>query len=171
MVSMIPCSTPYDMKHMYNFSNKRNKTLNYPTNSLMGLINTHSDFTIFSKMIKKANYDIKFSSQQANFTLFVPSDISLKKKYTPEFLDNIDRGMATQILNYSMMIRELDQKLLQASPFGTYPTLDRSNNIKITTTYGKTVLKDNVNVIHFNYKASNGLIHVTDDFLMPKQII
>ena len=77
---------------------------------------------------------------------------------------------ATQILNYSMTIRELNQKLLQASPFGTYPTLDKSNNIKITTTYGKIVLKDNVNVIHFNYKASNGLIHVTDDFLMPKQI-
>ena len=171
MVSMIPCSTPYDMRHMYNFSDTRNnnKKVEYPPNSLMYIINKHSDFTIFSQIIKKANYDAKLSEQQANFTLFVPSDNSLKQKYTKEFINNIDRGLTTQILNYSMMIRELDQNLLQASPFGTYPTLARSNHLKITTTYGKTVLKDNINVIHFNYKASNGIIHVIDDFLIPEQ--
>ena len=178
MVSMIPCSTPYDMRHMYNFSDTRNKTPNTPNQSnrdnyhpesLMDLIHTNADFTIFSKMIKKANYDIKLSEKQANFTLFVPSDNSLRKKYPPEFLDNIDKGLAIQILNYSMMVRTLDQELLQASPFGTYPTLARSNHLKITTTYGKTILKDTVNVIHFNHKATNGLIHVIDDFLIPEQ--
>ena len=167
MVSMMPYTQSLDMSQMYNFSNKNIESIIYNENSLMFNINTNKDLTIFSHIIKKAGYDIKFSDKQANITLFVSSDRCLLKKYSCEFIKNIDKGLAIQMLNCCAMNRELDKNLLQSSPIGTYPTLDRSNNIEISTVCGVTLLNNHIKVIHWNYKAINGLIHVTDDFLFP----
>jgi uncharacterized surface protein with fasciclin (FAS1) repeats len=168
MVSINPATQTYDFRHMYNFSDIRSKPAKvvYPTNSLMDVIDSNPDFTIFSKIVKKTKYDIKLSSKQANFTLFVPSDFYLKQKYTQRFLDNIDVGLANQILNFSMMNRILDKNLLQSSPTSLYPAIDRSL-ITISTVSDITMLENGITVIHWNQPATNGIIHVIDNILMP----
>lgn len=170
MVSIGPYTQAYDMKHMYDFVDLNPSCisqLTYPDNSLMGEINKNTDFSIFATIVKKARYDIKLSEKQADFTLFVPSDDMLKSKYSKQALNNIDEGLARHILLYSMMKRQIDKKLLQASPTSLYPTLDRSNLMDIRNVNGETFLQRRVKVIHWNHLADNGLIHVVDDLLIP----
>lgn len=165
MVSNYPNSQIFDYKQMYDFPEKP-KIITYPTDSLMDIINKKNDFTIFSHLIKKANYDNKLASQQADFTIFIPSDILLRKKYSEYFLNSIDKGLATQIINNSIMNRKIDQKLLQSSPVGKYPTISRSNSVEISTINNETLIEQKVKIVFFNIAASNGIIHIISDFLM-----
>jgi uncharacterized surface protein with fasciclin (FAS1) repeats len=173
MVSIGPYTQAYDMKHMYDFVDLRKKhtTYPFPDNTLMGIISTNSDFSIFARLVKKARFSSKLSEKQADYTVFVPSDAELRKKYNEHFLNNIDDGLAKQILSFSMMNRKIDKKLLQSSPVSIFPTLDRSNSMHINTVCEITKLPNNTTVIHFNQPADNGIIHVIDNLLIPIQTI
>ena len=171
MVSIGPYTQAYDMKQMYDLPDRRResekKKCSYPDHSLMGEINSNPNFTIFAKIAKKARFDTKLSELQADFTVFVPADSYLRKKYNQEFLNNMDIGLAIQIMNFSMMRRQLDQNILQSSPVSIFPTIDRSSSMNMSTVNSKTMLENCVSVIHWNHPATNGLIHVVDDLLIP----
>jgi len=187
MVSIGPYTQAYDMRQMYDFVDLRGKKkeISYPENSLMYVINEHSDFKIFSGIVKKARYDSILANQQSNYTVFVPSDQHLIKKYSDEsrgakeYFDNIDIGSAIQILKYSLMNRIIDKNLLVSSPVSIFPTLERSNSVKIYTIRGITSINipnpssvysnqnRDIQIIHFNQPSSNGIIHVTNDLLCP----
>lgn len=169
MVSIGPYTQAYDMKHMYDFVDLRGKRkpCDYNTNTLMGIIGNNPDFTIFTKIVKKAGYTGKLSDKQADFTIFVPSDSELKNKYSQQFLDNIDDGLSRQILAFSMMNRKIDQQLLQSSPVSIFPTLDRSSSMYVNTVSDITMLPNCTKVIHWNHPAENGIVHVIDNLLVP----
>jgi len=65
-----------------------------------------------------------------------------------------------------MMNRILDKNLLQSSPTSLYPAIDRSL-ITISTVSDITMLENGITVIHWNQPATNGIIHVIDNILMP----
>jgi uncharacterized surface protein with fasciclin (FAS1) repeats len=170
MVSINPGVQAYDFKHMYNFVDlrkKKDKKCSFKSNTLMGIIGNNPDFTIFSSIVEKARYGGKLSEEQADYTIFVPSDSELRKKYSQKYLDNIDDGTARQILAFSMMKRKIDQSLLQSSPVSIFPTMDRSNSIHINTVSGITHLPNCTSVIHWNHPADNGIVHVVDNLLLP----
>lgn len=167
MVSIGPYTQAYDMKQMYDFP-RVSKQPCYNKDSITDVVNTHSDFTIFSSIIKKAKYDTILSDKQANFTLFVPSDIELRKRYSKQDIDNIDIGTARQILAYSLMNRIIDKNLLISSPSMILPTIDRSHSLKISTVNNVTIIGENCSeIIHFNQQATNGIIHVINNLLVP----
>ena len=170
MVSIGPYTQIYDMKHMYDFHDFRNNSkidCSYTNDSLMAIINSNPDFTIFAELVKKAKYDGKLSDKQSDFTIFIPSDIEIKKKYSIEYLNNIDDGFAREIINASMMNRKIDQNLIQSSPTSTFPTVNRSR-INVNTVNGITMIQDFNKVIDWNHIAINGLIHVVDRFIIPE---
>jgi len=173
MVSIGPYTQSYDMKHMYDFPDRRKndaiKKCSYPADSLMGIINSTSDFSIFSDIVKKARYDNKLSDILSDYTVFVPSNFHLKNKHTLDYLNNIDESLAREIVNFSMMQRKIDQQVLQSSPSSTFPTIDRSR-IRFNTCNNVTILQNHIKIIHWNYQASNGLIHVIDGLLIPDNI-
>jgi uncharacterized surface protein with fasciclin (FAS1) repeats len=177
MVSIGPYTQAYDMKHMYDFVDLRNKNkqnecnLTQNDNTLMGVITNNPDFSIFATIIEKALFTKKLSEKQADYTLFVPSDAALKKIYSEKILNNIDSGLSKQILAFSMMNRKIDKNLLQSSPISIFPTIDRSNSIHIQTICDVTYLPNNTKVIHFNQPADNGIIHVIDNLLIPEKSI
>jgi uncharacterized surface protein with fasciclin (FAS1) repeats len=171
MVSIGPYTQAYDMKHKYDFVEKRMEKSCICPYTLMGVIGNNSDFSIFAGIVEKARYSGKLSDQQADFTIFVPSDTELRMKYSKIFLENIDYGLARQILAFSMMNRKIDKYLLQSSPVSIFPTLDRSNSMHINTVSCVTHLPNNTTVIHFNHPAKNGIIHVIDNFLIPVETI
>ena len=110
MTAIGPYTQAYDMKQMYDFSDLRGKKeYKVNKNSLLGIINNNPDFTIFAEIVKKSRYTGKLDDQQADFTIFVPSDNALKQKYSKKFLDSIDDGTSTQIITYSMMNRKIDK--------------------------------------------------------------
>jgi hypothetical protein len=180
MVSIGPYNQAYDMQQFYSVPDLRgkDKPLAYAKDSLMDIINTHPDFTLFSKIVRIARYDITLGGIQANFTIFVPSDSYLKSKYRPEFFDKMDVGLAKEICTYSSMNRVIDKRLLTASPSSYFPTVNRSNALNITTIRGVSMIgvpncsssslgPKGVEIIHFDQPATNGLIHVTSDILIP----
>ena len=174
MVSIGPYTQAYDMRQMYDFVDlrkKKEKKCPFNDNTLMGIIGNHSDFTIFAKIVEKARYSGKLSELQADYTIFVPSDNELRKKYSQQFIDNIDDGLARQILAFSMMKRKLDKNLLQSSPVSILPTMDRSNLMHINTVNGITKLPNCTTVIHWNHQADNGIVHVIDNLLIPEQTV
>lgn len=171
MVSLGPSNQSTDMRQMYDFTDlraKKPKTCPYDKNTLMGVIGNNPDFTIFTKIIDQAHYTGRLAEKQADFTIFVPSDYELRKRYSDEVLKNIDRGLARQILQFSMMERQIDKDLIQSSPVSLFPTVKR-NNMQIMTVSGTTHMPNNTTVIHWNHPANNGIMHVTDNFLFPIQ--
>lgn len=174
MVSMGPYTQAFDMRHMYDFVDLRKKNptkCSFDDNSLLGILHNTPDFSIFLSLVDKAQVAGKLSQEQADYTLFVPSDAELRKKYSDNYLKNIDKGTATQIIAFSTMNRKIDKKLLQSSPVSTFPTTNRSNTLSVSTVSGITMLQNTIQVIHWNHLADNGLIHVIDDFLIPYQTI
>jgi uncharacterized surface protein with fasciclin (FAS1) repeats len=171
MVSIGPYTEASDYRQMYDFVDLRDEThsIGYigNNNTIMGIIENNPDFTIFSGIVKKAGYIGKLMDPQSDFTVFVASDYELKKRYTKEFIETIDKGMSIKILDYSMMNRKIDQYLLQSSPVTILPTLDRSNSMHIDTICGITKLSNNTKIIHFNHPSDNGIIHVIDNLLIP----
>jgi hypothetical protein len=190
MVSLGPNIQGLDMKSMYDFSELRKpqKEKTYPKNSLMYVIDTHPDFTIFKMLVKRAKLDDKFcegidpsncdssflinSLSNDAYTVFIPSDAHLKTKYKPEFFQEMDIGMARRIVLISTMKRKMGQEFFQTRQSGNFATLDKSNSMSIRTyTYPsgelQSVINDFITIIHWNQPASNGIIHVIDDFLIP----
>ena len=169
MVSSYPNSQIYDFHQMYDFKNQiiqKNRPL-YTSNSLMEIINEHPDLSIFCKLIKKAKYENKLSYKEANFTIFATSDEQLRHKYTQDFFDTIDKSTCIQILDASMMNRQIDKKLLQESPIGKFPTISKSTLLELTTICNETIINGYIKIIHFNHPASNGIIHIVSDFIKP----
>lgn len=170
MVSINPGVQAYDMRHMYDFVDWRSKQkpkFRAPPNTLMGIIQNNPDFTIFENIVKKSRYEGKLSEKQADFTLFVPSDSHLRKKYSEQYLYSIEDELARRIITFSIMNRKLDKILLQSSPMSTFPTLDRSNSMLIRTVNHTTQLPNYTGIVHWNCPADNGIIHVIDNLLLP----
>ena len=171
MVSINPCSQATDMRQMYDFVDFRSQEKQercFDPNSLSGILKNQPDFSIFYNVVKKAFMESKLGELQANYTLFVPSDSYLLRRYTRENLELIDKGLALEIVKMSLMNRVIDSKLIKASPVSTFPTLNRSNSIQIQNVNNQTYLPCNTQVIHFNQPANNGIIHVIDNMLFPQ---
>jgi uncharacterized surface protein with fasciclin (FAS1) repeats len=169
MVSIGPYTQPSDFRHMYDFVDLRKKDSGKfipKMNTIMGIIKNNKDFTIFSNIVEKAGYVDKLSDERSDFTIFVPSDIEIRKKYSDQYFHDIDKCVAQKILTFSMMKRKIDQKLLQSSPVCIFPTLDKSNSVHINTFKGITKMNLTTSVIHWNHPADNGIIHVVDNILI-----
>lgn len=163
-----PCHQVSDLKHMYDLSDIGcNDKKSYPDGSLMKIINSDKDFSIFTELIKKAKYESKLSNDQTDFTIFVPSDKHIKNKYSIKYLHNIDDVLARQIIKASMIDRKIDKNLLQSSPISTFPTMNKSR-IKVKTIENITFLENNILVIGWNKIATNGLIHIIDKLIIPE---
>ena len=170
MVSIGPYTQAYDMRQMYDFVDWRGtKTpeLCTPSNTLIDIIRSNPDFSIFASIVRKARYEGKLGENQSDFTLFVPSDEHLLKRYNKDWLDSMDVGLARQILSFSMMNRKLDKDLLQSSPVSTLPTIDRSNSMLVHTVSNITQLPNCTTVIDWDHLSDNGIIHVVDNLLIP----
>lgn len=168
---------PYQ-SYMYNvadFRKKNQKNISYlpanTKNTLMGVIENTPDFSIFASIVKKSRFAGKLSDKQSDYTIFVPSDEELKKKYNENVLNNIDDGLAKQIISFSMMNRKIDKQLLQSSQIAIFPTIDRTNSMHLHTINEITYLPNNTTIIHFNQPADNGIIHVIDNILIPEKTI
>lgn len=174
MVSVYPNSQPYDLKHMYDMGDLRSSKkpkLDVPDNSTMGYINSSDHFSLFRKIVNKSRMSGKLGDKQFQSTLFAAPDSELEKRYPPEFFDNMDIGLAHNIISYSTMDRKMDKKILTASPIANFNTKNNYNKLCITNISGRTKLDSKVNIIHFNHPTDNGLVHIVDDLLYPQTMI
>ena len=169
MVSNTPNTQSYDFTHMYNFTDLRkpkNKLNNICKNSLMSIINDNKDFSKYKYMIHLAQLENMFSSLQAEFTIFIPSD-----KYIEELGENIfinmDSSTARHIIKSTMIDKKIPSELLQDSPVFYLKTKDPPNNLFITNISDNIYINNDVKIIEKDIITKNGIIHVIDKMIIP----
>ena len=171
MTSSGPNSQSLNFTHMFRRNiftvKEKDKPKTYSKGSIMGIIDTHPDFTKFCYIIKLAELDSILGSGQADFTIFVPSDIELKYRYPEDFFLNLDKGDAIQIVTSSILQNRLPKEILQDSPASYFITNCPPNRLFVTNINDLTKLNNNINVIHFDIICTNGIIHVIDRIIEP----
>ena len=171
MTSSGPNSQSYNFTHMFPskiFGCKPTKK--YNEGSIMYLLDTHPDFSIFCTIVKISDLDVILDNIQANFTLFVPSDSELKYKLRPNMIENMDVGTARDIVKSSMLVDRIPSELLVDSPAAYFNTDSPQNRMFITNINGNMRINNTLNVILFDIVAKNGMVHVVDGLINPLQL-
>ena len=169
MTAIGPYSKSYDNTHMYSFVDYRHPvTINefcIPDDTIMGYIRKHPDFQKIKRILCRANLVGVMSDPQLDITLFVPIDKFIEEPC--EFFDNIDPGMARDIINVSSLKRKINGELVRSSPVCYFTTRDpyRRNQMYVTNISGITKINNCAQVVHYDINLSNGIIHVVDKLL------
>lgn len=169
MTSIGPYSKSYDQTHMFDFSDSRRyprRDIAYCPRSLMGIIDTTPELSRANFMVKLADMDGILNDQQAEFTMFLPSDNFLEK-YPESTFVNFDKGTVRKILRGSMTNRRMTSTIIEDSPSAFFMPLDRSSKIFISNISGGTYINNCMKVVQKDIFASNGVIHIIDDLLWP----
>ena len=171
-----------DIKDLRGYVEKPSTT----KGSLMGLIDKNKDFSIFYYMIQLAQLEGILNDIQANFTIFIPSDTYIEKKYPENIFINMDKYTAREIVLYHILNGKITYETLLSSK-GMYldtridpevhatillenyhGVLTLNNNARIITQQlsisqpGKEENSDKNNIV-----LNNGIIHIIDDILIP----
>lgn len=171
MVSIGPSTQSYNFTHMFSINDLRghlSKEVETIT-SLMSIISKHPDFSKFYYMVKLAKLEGIFNSTQADFTIFVPSDKAITGLGEEVFM-NMDDSVARHIIKSSTLNRKISSDLLEDSPASYFITNDPPNRLFITNISGRTYINNDINIIHKDMHASNGLIHVVDKLIWPNMV-
>ncbi len=168
MVSIGPYSESLNFTHMFNQRDLRGPLpLRKETpGSLSYLIAFHPDFSRFRYMLRLAKLDGLYNDIQADFTVFIPSDKALEH-IPPGVFTNMDDATARHIILSSTLNRRITRDILEDSPASYFITRDPTNRLFITNISGRTYLNNDINVIHKDLEASNGIIHVIDALIIP----
>ena len=167
MASIIPFIDQYHIHKKFEC----NKTQKITKNSIIDIIYNHKDLTIFTYIMKKCNNIHNLIDDYSEYTLFVPSDSELRKKYTEEQLkyikETLDIDTCINIIKFSLLKRRLTNIDFTSNSSFTVPTFNRQNSLLVENISDITVLNNTSKVIHWNQNATNGVIHITDNIIMP----
>lgn len=163
-----PYSASYNFTSMFNMTDKRGQfPITKPCpGSLLDIIEKNPDFSKFRYLVKLAAQEDVLNAPQANFTIFVPSDRSLKNINDNVFI-NMDTTTAWYIVKSCMVKNKIPSEILQDSPAAYYYTLSEGNRLFITNISGITYLNNSIKVIHTDIMCTNGIIHVIDGLFIP----
>lgn len=168
MTALTPNTAPLNLSYTFSLTDLRGKKpeMCIRPDSVYGIISKHPKLTKLKHIVHTAQYEAQLNDGQYNSTLFAPHDDSLK--HIPEdFWKNLDVGAAKQIL-YSMTLpRKVNGTMIMSSPVSSLTSCLRKNRIYTTNICGKTRLNDCATVIQYDVNASNGIIHITDNILVP----
>ena len=169
MVSIGPYSQSMNYTYMFDKGDLRGPLPLKETcpTTLSGIIARHPDFTHFKYILKLAKLEAILDDPDANVTLFVPSDMALNKVMDPSVFLNMDLATARHIVLGSSLERKITSAVLSDSPASWINTRDPPNRLFVTTIRGHTRINNSINVIHKDIQASNGLIHVVDNMIIP----
>ena len=169
MTANQPYSMSYDFSHMYSIKDLRGP---YPKaaackGSLLDIIEHHPDFRIFNFMLDRAQMKQIFNEKQANFTIFIPSDRALSLKDNEDVFTNMDILTAKTIVKASSLNNRISSEILEDSPNAWYYTMSEQNRLCITNISENTYINGDIKVLYKDILATNGIIHVIDNIIIP----
>jgi uncharacterized surface protein with fasciclin (FAS1) repeats len=169
MVSCGPDVQSLYYTHMYTFTDYRSDTkpeVCITKGSLYDIINTNPSFSLFKKVIERAGMIGQLNNINADFTLLVPLDSSLKH-IPKEYFENMDSGLAKQILGASSLRRTISSELLKSSPVSYFYTVNPNMRAYVTNINGITTINNCATVIKYDIPANNGMIHIVSNIIAP----
>ena len=166
MTACGPSKESTNFTHMFNMPGLRGPPLErkYHKNSLSYIISNNPNFSKFKNILKLSKLDGVYDDIQSDFTVFVPSDNSLKNIPQNVFI-NMDVLTARNIVKSSTIKRKITRAILEDVNESLFHTQHRNNRLLVTNISKKTFLNNTINVIQMNIHASNGMIHVIDDLI------
>lgn len=167
-----PNTQSYNYTHMFwkgDLRGPRPKLYTSP-NTIMSVLENNYDFSIFCYIVKLARFEGLFNDCQADVTLFVPSDIEIRKN-TPDMIniiENMDEATAKNIVLFSTLNRKIDYDLLSQSPMKYVFTQNNTNKLLLETYDNVTYLnRGNAKIIRPDINLGNGMIHIVNNLLIP----
>ena len=167
MVSLGPNSQPCNLTHMFDFLERSkivHKTLD--PDSLMGIINKTDDFSFFNYIVENAMMVDILNSPDSNFTLFVPHNGAFLEKD----LKYMDISLARHIVRTSTLDKRITSELLEDSGASYFATKDPPNRLFVRNFKGDTFINDHAKIVYKDIIASNGIIHIVDQLIIPEYI-
>lgn len=163
MTSIVPASTPQLYSHLNPCVYKKKCTVE--KDSIENTIHTNENFSIFSCILKKSGVNI--FNDCYNYTVFVPSN-----EYLQHFdYNSIDRSTARQIVLSSTLKEIIPSEILMSSPISYHKTLNSVQNLIISTDDYNLFINANsskcIKVIKGDLEVCNGIIHVTNNIIIP----
>ena len=171
-----PNTQSYNYTHMFwkeDLRGPRPKLYTNP-NTIMSVLENNYDFSMFSYIIKLAKFEGLFNDCQADVTLFVPSDIEIKKNNPDMYsmVENMDESTAKSIVLFSTLNRKINLDLLSQSPMKYVFTQNTTNKLLLETYENRTYLnRGNAKIIRPDINLSNGMIHIINNILIPESDI
>jgi uncharacterized surface protein with fasciclin (FAS1) repeats len=168
---MGPYNEPLNYTHMFDFTDYRNDGKKKPCfekGSIYEYLYNSGKFTKFLMIIERADMIGQLGDLEANFTLLCPDDESLKK-LNCDFFNNMDIGMAKQILNSSLLNRKIGKNLLTSSPVSYYYTKNPIFRLYVTNINSRIIINECLTVKQFDIKLNNNMIHVIDGLIIPDE--
>jgi uncharacterized surface protein with fasciclin (FAS1) repeats len=138
-------------------------------NDIVSLAASSNSFTTLTSLLKTAGLADTLQ-QPGSFTVFAPTDQAFAA-LPPETLQQLqqpeNRETLIRILRYHVVPGQLTANELKAGELKTLG--DRPVNIKIDSASNQIAV-NNAQVIQPNVQASNGVIHVVNEVLLPPDI-
>lgn len=165
MTAIGPYSQSYMMSHMYSIPDLRvkNGVVVYDRGSIMGILSRTPIYSKFARILQIAQMDGIYNDSQANFTLLIVSNENIPNN----LIESLDVGDAKRIVKASSLKRIIPLMLLEDSPATYFLTTDDKTKLFVTNLYGKTMINDKINVLHGDIRATNGMIHVVNQLIIP----
>lgn len=172
MTSIGPYYQPFDVRFLYRtpaiiIKERNDAKQNHPSmikdNSILGIINTDKNLSIFKQILERSNFYHLFINSKPQ-TLFVPTNHSLKNINVSDIVDDV--GKCRNIVKYTICPGLLSRILMQYSPVFTLPTL-HADTLNVQTTNHGTLVNGLV-VQTWNRNASDGVIHEINGLLVPQ---
>jgi len=168
MVSYGPDIQSLNYTHMYDFIDYRNTIESEPCrtkNTVYDYIFKRKDMSQFKKIVEKAMMEGYLNDLQFNSTIFIPLDNNISK----DFVNQIDIGLAREIVKSSIINTIVDKKLLTSSPVSYYYTKNPIMKLYYTFLRNVSTLNNCCKVIEYDIKCNNGIIHLIDCLIMPSE--
>ena len=168
MTSSIPYTMSLDNTHMYNIRDRRGplpKKLYHPS-SITSYLRSDPDLTKAYYMLKLARLEDIYDAEQANFTLFVPSDKYMSD--IPEgIFTNMDSGTARAIIQSMTLRNKITAELLAGSGASRYITMNHYNKLYITSNNNDVYVNSNALIVSKDIELENGIVHVINKLITP----
>lgn len=168
MTSLTPNTAPLNFSHMFSFVDLRGPEPQMCVNphTMYGIVASHPQLTKIKAVIDRSNYNGLLNDPESNSTLFAPLDNYLKH-IPDEYFNNLDIGSAKQIIHSMLLPRKVSGEMVRSSPVSYLTTYDRQNRMYTTNICGQTRLNDCAVVVEYDKIATNGVVHLTTNLLLP----
>jgi uncharacterized surface protein with fasciclin (FAS1) repeats len=136
-------------------------------NSLSWIISMTPNFSKFRHILRLSKLDNMFCDQQSSYTVFIPTDESLSNIPDNVFL-NMDLLTARSIIQASTLKNRITSDVLKDSPTSFYMTLNAFTRLFITNVNNQTSIDNDIDIIHSDIMANNGIIHATNGLIQAR---
>jgi len=166
MHSTVPYGEPTDLRFKRNCMEPCTQIVDNK-GSISNLIATNPNLSIFCNILKKSNMYVLYNDPLANFTIFVPTNDSISCLN----LDTIDLAESISIVKASSFNRKVNNDLLKMDIESMFNTRDDNNRLLVTNVGNKIMINETINIVGDEIVATNGIIHIIDNIIIPTVFI